>query len=113
MMLLIRWTITVVILAVLLWVAVALLIIRPNLTRIEKDYSSVAIGASYADVRSSLSPLREIRVERMDVPKGYRDTIDPLKELHIYRYERFCALFSFHVVYDADNKVLMKLPTYE
>jgi len=110
---LIRGTILVIFFAVLLWLTIVLLFVRPNLGRIEDYYLSVPIGASHADVKSKLSSLREIKVERRDMPKGYCETIAPLERFAIYRYDHICKLFSFYVVYDEEDNVQMKLPTYE
>jgi len=113
MMRFIRGTILTFLSAVLLWITIALLFVRPNLSRIEDDYLSVSIGASHDDVKSKLSSLRETKVERKDVPKGYCETIEPSERFTIYRYDRLCKLFSFYVVYDEEEKVWIKFPQYE
>ena len=80
---------------------------------LENKYHSITKSMTRTDVRKHLNNFKEVKVERHEVPQGYQDSIPLEDDLTIYRYEYIFSFFSIHVIYDKNENIFMKIPTYE
>ena len=87
--------------------------VRHSLDYVEKSYLVINKSMTRSDVNKALPAFRERKVDWNEVPQGYRETIPKSGDLVTYRYDYMLSLFSFHIVYDKNGRIFMKIPTYE
>lgn len=64
-------------------------------------------------VKESLTFLSEKRGAAQDVPTEYQSHTMFREGFSVYRYSLIVPTFSFHVVYDPNDVLVVAIPTYE
>lgn len=99
---------------VLCGVFIYLCVVGLGLWYIDRCYTSLPGRAiERRTVKASLPFLFETEVCKQDIPAEYRDRRLSADGLTIYRYSYLLPVFSFHALYDANDVLIEKIPTYE
>jgi hypothetical protein len=93
------------------WLLLALLVFFPALETVGQAYCSIPQAASRDAVQALLNNFKEKPSSIADIPEAYRSGLPAAA--NVFRYSYVLPIFSFYVLYDGNNKVLLKIPTYE
>ena len=88
------------------------------LSHVEQSYTKINEFSHRTEVKEKLNDFREIKKEMNLIPEAWqnlsiKEWIKTEKEYTSYQYIYYFQPFSFFIIYDEQDKVLMKIPTFE
>ena len=97
-----------------LWLVMALVVILPCLRYVEQSFERIPSGIQRNEVGKILPHFSSKPVELNDIPDAWQPK-EQLKRPYqaVERYTFLVEPFSFYCIFDTQDMLLLKIPTYE
>jgi len=80
---------------------------------VDQSYENIPRASQRSDVRERLKYFRETESTLYEIPVEFRPNIDFEDVYSVFKYTFLLNYFSFYIIYNTQNKMIMKIPTYE
>lgn len=106
-----RYLLVALVLLITAWLLLSFLVFRPALETVDQAYHAIPQAALRGEVQELLDKFKEEPSSISGIPEAFRSGL-PV-DANVFRYSYVLPMFSFYVLYDGEDKVLLKVPTYE
>ena len=110
-MIILRYLFITIAILITAWLLLALLVFFPALETVDQAYCAIPQTASRDEVQALLDNFKEKPSSIADISEAYRSGLPAAA--NVFRYSYVLPIFAFYVLYDGNDKMLLKIPTYE
>lgn len=80
---------------------------------VDQSYEDIPHMSQRSEVEERLKYFRETESTLSEIPAAFRPETDFENGYSVFKYTLLLNPFSFYIIYDYQDKMIMKIPTYE
>ncbi len=89
------------------------LLVLGMLRYVDQSYEDIPHMSQRSEVKERSKYFRETESTLSEIPAGFLPETDFESDYFVFKYTLILNYFSFYIIYDNQDKMIMKIPTYE
>lgn len=89
------------------------LLVLEMLRYVDQSYEDIPHMSQRSEIKERLKYFRETESTLSEIPAAFLPETDFENNYSVFKYTLLLNTFSFYIIYDYQDKMIMKIPTYE